>query len=84
MSKKLAGAIDYIVQKKLDQYLECSTTFTLAAVVLAMDKAHCKVNYDKWFKHFAESYPELLKDPLPHIKKAEEIADAEFEIHWTE
>ena len=84
MSRKLAGAIDYIVQKKLDQYLECSTTFTLAAVILAMDKAHCKVNYDKWFKHFAEIYPELLKSPVEYIKKAEEIADAEFEIHWTE
>ena len=64
--------------------LELSTTFTLAAVVLAMDKAHAKVNHEKWFNAFAEIYPELLKDPLPYIKKAEDIAGMDIEIHWTE
>lgn len=66
--------------------LELSTTFVLAAVVLAMDKAHCKVNWDKWFNNFAEIYPQLLQaeSPIPYIKKAEEIAGAEIEIHWTE
>ena len=66
--------------------LELSTTFVLAAVILAMDKAHCKVNYDKWFGNFAEIYPQLLQaeSPIPYIKKAEEIAGAEIEIHWTE
>ena len=66
--------------------LELSTTFVLAAVVLAMDKAHCKVNWDKWFNNFAEIYPQLLQaeSPIPYIRKAEEIAGAEIEIHWTE
>ena len=63
--------------------LELSTTFTLAAVVLAMDKAHVKVNYDKWFAYFAEIYPELIKDPVPCIKQAEEIIGGDIEIHWT-
>lgn len=65
--------------------LELSTTFTLAAMILAMDKAHVKVNYDKWFQYFAEIYPELLQsdDPVSYIKRAEDIVGAEIEIHWT-
>lgn len=64
--------------------LELSTTFVLAAVVLAMDEAHCKVNYDKWFDNFARIYPLLLQaeSPIPYIKKAEEIIGGEIEIHW--
>ena len=66
--------------------LELSTTFVLAAVILAMDKAHCKGNYDKWFGNFAEIYPQLLQaeSPIPYIRQAEEIVGAEIEIHWTE
>ena len=65
-----------------NQKLELSTTFVLAGVVLAMDRAHCKVNYDKWFQYFAEIYPELIKDPLPYIRQAEEIIGGEIEIHF--
>ena len=66
--------------------LELSTTFVLAAIVLAMDKAHCKVNWDKWFNNFAEIYPQLLQaeSPIPYIRQAEDIVGAEIEIHWTE
>lgn len=65
--------------------LELSTTFVLAAVVLAMDESHCKVNYDKWFSKFAEIYPALLQaeSPIPYIRKAEEVIGGEIEIHWT-
>ena len=64
--------------------LEWSTTFTLAAVILAMDEAHCKVNYDKWFNNFARIYPQLLQaeSPIPYIRQAEEIIGGEIEIHW--
>ena len=62
--------------------LELSTTFVLAAVVLAMDRAHCKVNYDRWFQYFAEIYPELIKDPVPYIRQAEEIIGGDIEIHF--
>ena len=64
--------------------LELSTTFVLAAVVLAMDRAHCKVNWDKWFNYFAEIYPELLQadSPIPYIRQAEEIIGGEIEIHF--
>ena len=68
-----------------NQKLEMSTTYTLAAMILAMDKAHVKVNYDKWFQYFAEIYPERLQsdNPVSYIKKAEDIVGAEIEIHWT-
>lgn len=64
--------------------LELSTTFTIASVILAMDEAHCKINYDKWFDNFARIYPELLQaeSPVPYIRKAEEIIGGEIEIHW--
>ena len=64
--------------------LELSTTFTIASVILAMDEAHCKINYDKWFDNFARIYPELLQaeSPIPYIRKAEEIIGGEIEIHW--
>ena len=66
--------------------LELSTTFTIASVILAMNEAHCKINYDKWFDNFARIYPELLQaeSPIPYIRKAEEIIGGEIEIHWTE
>lgn len=68
--------------EEFNRRLEISTTWTLAGVILAMDAAHCKVNYDKWFDKFAEIYPELIKDPEPYVKQAEQIADADIEIHW--
>lgn len=65
--------------------LELSTTFVLASVIIAMERAHVKVNYDKWFNHFALVYPELLQsdDPVAYIKQAEDIIGGEIEIHWT-
>lgn len=82
--QRMIAAHRAIAQKAIDAQLEYSTTFVVAAMVLAMDKAHAKVNHEKWFQAFAEIYPELLKDPAPYVKKAEEIAGMEIEIHWTE
>lgn len=72
-----------IASKAFDAQLELSTTFVVAAMILAMDAAHCKVNWDKWFSKFAEIYPTVLKNPQPYIKKAEEIAGGDIEIQWT-
>lgn len=82
--QRMIAAYRSIASKAFDAQLEYSTTYVLAALVLAMDKAHAKVNHEKWFNAFAEIYPELLKDPLPYIKKAEDIAGMDIEIHWTE
>lgn len=82
--QRMISAYRAIASKAFDAKLEYSTTYVLAALVIAMDKAHAKVNHEKWFKAFAEVYPELLKDPLPYVKQAEEIAGMDIEIHWTE
>lgn len=73
---------DAIASRKFNDRLEMSTTYTLAAMILAMDKAHCKINYEKWFDLFAEIYPELIKDPVPYIQEASRIVDADIEIHF--
>ena len=82
--QRMVASYRAIASKALDAQLEYSTTWVIAAMVLAMEKAHAKVNHDKWFQAFAEIYPELLKDPMPYIKRAEEIAGMDIEIHWTE
>ena len=82
--QRMVASYRAIASKALDAQLEYSTTCVIAAMVLAMEKAHAKVNHDKWFQAFAEIYPELLKDPMPYIKRAEEIAGMDIEIHWTE
>ena len=70
--------------KATDRNLEMSTTFVLAAVVLAMDRAHCKVNWDKWFQYFTEIYPELIhsEQPMDYVHKAGEVIGGDIEIYW--
>lgn len=70
--------------KATDRNLEMSTTFVLAAVVLAMDRAHCKVNWDKWFQYFTEIYPELIhsNQPMDYVHKAGEVIGGDIEIYW--
>lgn len=79
---RLLDAVNRAASHEFDRRLELSTTYCLAAMVLAMDKAHCKVNIDKWFDAFAEIYPAVIADPKPLIKQAEEVAGMDIEIHW--
>lgn len=81
--QRFMEACSAAASRAFNEKLELSTTFTVAAVILAMDSAHCKVNYDKWFSNFAEIYPQVLEDPKGMIKKAEEIIGGEIEFHWT-
>lgn len=82
--QRMVAAIRAMASQEFSRNLEWSTTYCVAAMVLAMDAAHCKVNWDKWFKAFSELYPQVLADPMPYIKQAEEVADLDIEIHWTE
>ncbi len=79
---RVYAAADMVAARKFNDRLEMSTTYTLAAMIIAMDRAHCKVNYEKWFDLFCEIYPELIKDPMPYIKQAGEIVDADIEVHF--
>lgn len=79
---RVYAAADMIAQMQFNRRLEMSTTWTLAAMIIAMDKAHCKINYDKWFDLFAEIYPNVVNNPDPYVKQAGEIVDADIEIHF--
>ena len=82
--QRMIAAHRAIAQKAFDAKLEYSTTFTFAACVLALEKAHAKVKWDTFFRNFAETYPEVLRDPNGMVKQAEEILGGEIEFHWTE
>lgn len=75
---------EMIAKKEFNRRLEMSTTWTLSAVILAMDKAHCKVNYEKWFEYFRDIYSELIASDTPsaYVQQAGEIVDADIEIHF--
>ena len=89
MAKRLNRLLDVVnraAREEFNRQLEMSTTFVLAAVVLAMDRAHCKVNWDKWFQYFTEIYPELIhsNQPMDYVHKACDIIGGDIEIYWTE
>ena len=75
---------EMIAKKEFNRRLEMSTTWVLASVVLAMDRAHCKVNWEKWFDYFRFIYSELISsdNPSEYVKQAGEIVDADIEIHF--
>ena len=78
----MMAAYRAIADKAVDAHMEYKTTFILSGVILAMDAAHCKVNYERFLEQFAKLYPLVLKDPDGMRRRAEEIADMELEIHW--
>lgn len=75
---------EMIAKKEFNRRLEMSTTWTLAAMIIAMDKTHCKVNYDKWFDAFKAIYSELIasSNPSEYVQEAGHIVDADIEIHF--
>lgn len=75
---------EMIAKKEFNRRLEMSTTWTLASMILAMDKVHAKINYDKWFESFKEIYAELIASDTPsaYVQQAGEIVNADIEIHF--
>ena len=84
MNKKLIEVARQIASQEFNRKLEISTTYCVAAMIIAMDKAHAKVNYDKWFESFAEIYPEVCSEPHAYIRQAEEIAGVEIDIGFAD
>lgn len=80
MKRKEIANMQLMISREVNRQLAQSTTWVIAGMILAMEKAHAKVNHDKWFQAFAEIYPKLLEDPVTYVKKAEEIADMEIDI----
>lgn len=75
---------EMIAKKEFNKRLELSTTWVLASMILALDKAHAKINYEKWFEIFKAIYSDLIAsdNPTEYVQQAGEIVDADIEIHF--
>jgi hypothetical protein len=82
--QRLLRAYRELAQSAVNEHLEYKTTFILSGVIIAMDSAHAKVNYEKFLQEFARIYPRVLKEPNEMMEKAEEISGCSLEIHWEE
>ena len=69
-----------IAEKAVDAHMEYKLTFIYTASVLALQKAHAKVNWDNYFRYFQAIYQEVLQDPDSKIKEAEKILGGKFEF----
>lgn len=80
--QKLMQAYRKLAEKAVDAHMEYKTTFIYTASVLALKKAHAKVNWDNYFRYFEQIYPEVLDKPDEKIKEAEDILGGEVEFQW--
>jgi hypothetical protein len=69
-----------IAEKAVDAHMEYKLTFIYTASVLALNKAHAKVNWDNYFRYFQEIYQEVLHDPDNKVKEAEQILGGKLEF----
>ena len=78
--QRLMDAYRKLAEKAVDAHMEYKMTFIYAASVLALRKAHAKVNWDKYFQYFQEIYQEVLDDPDNKVKEAEQIMGGKLEF----
>lgn len=71
-----------MASKAFNEQLELSTTFTVAAMILALSGMNVEVDYDEWIAAFERIYQETLIDPSKYIKLAEEAAGGAIEFHF--
>ena len=69
-----------MAEKAVDAHMEYKLTFIYTASVLALNKAHAKVNWDNYFRYFQEIYQEVLHDPDNKVKEAEQILGGKLEF----
>jgi len=80
--QRLMDAYRKLAEKAVDAHMEYKMTFIYAASVLALRKAHAKVNWDKYFQYFQDEYRAVLDDPNSKIKEVEEVLGGEVEFQW--
>lgn len=78
--QKLMATYRKLAEKAVDAHMEYKLTFLFAASVLALQKAHAKVNWDNYFRYFQEIYQDVLDDPDSKVKEAEEILGGKLEF----
>ena len=80
--QRLMDTYRKLAEKAVDAHMEYKMTFIYAASVLALKKAHAKVNWDKYFQYFQDEYRAVLDDPNSKIKEVEEVLGGEVEFQW--
>ncbi len=78
--QRMMDAYRKIAEKAVDAHMEYKLTFIYTASVLALNKAHAKVNWDNYFRYFQEIYQEVLRDPDSKVKEVEEILGGKLEF----
>lgn len=78
--QRMMDAYRKIAEKAVDAHMEYKLTFIYTASVLALYKAHAKVNWDNYFRYFQEIYQEVLRDPDNKVKEAEQILGGKLEF----
>ena len=58
--QRMMDAYRKIAEKAVDAHMEYKLTFIYTASVLALNKAHAKVNWDNYFRYFQEIYQEFV------------------------
>lgn len=80
--QRMAEAHRKLASKAFNEQLELSTTFTVAAMIIALKELNVELDYDRWVEVFEKVYQGVLIDPLTYIKKAEEVAGGAIEFHF--
>lgn len=78
--QRMMDAYRKMAEKAVDAHMEYKLTFIYTASVLALNKAHAKVNWDNYFRYFQEIYQEVLHDPDNKVKEAEQILGGKLEF----
>lgn len=78
--QRLMSTYRKLAEKAVDAHMEYKLTFLYTASVLALQKAHAKVNWEKYFRYFQEIYQEVLNDPDNKVKEAEQIMGGKLEF----
>ena len=80
--QRMAEAHRKLASRAFNEQLELSTTFTVAAMILALNELNVELDYDRWIDVFEKVYQGVLIDPLTYLKKAEEAAGGAIEFHF--
>lgn len=78
--QRMMDAYRKMAEKAVDAHMEYKLTFIYTASVLALNKAHAKVDWDNYFRYFQEIYQEVLHDPDNKVKEAEQILGGKLEF----
>lgn len=80
--QRMMDAYRKIAEKAVDAQKEYKLHFLFAASVVALQRAHAKVNWNNYFRYFQEEYMKTLEQPDKEWKDAEQIMGGEIEFQW--